>query len=602
MKKLIYLLALLLPLAGFTQNTRAFYGSSISRSYGVDTLAGFKAVNTNTLGYAGLVAISAADTSAFFTNGTGHASIYNSAGVLRQPQYVGVGGSPDVSGTAYLSLTGTTGGFLTARMTAAQKNAIGSPATGLLIYQTDGTAGFYYYNGSAWGAVGGGSSGITVGTTTITSGTDYRVLFQDATASDYVTQTANFTMGAVASGFLDVPAGYALAGHKLISEVNTSSIRFGNGAAPSMTGATNTVIGYANAAGLTSGVNNVYLGTGQAIDVNSATSGNGVVIGANAGIYTQGSGNVVLGSGAGSNIIANNTIIGYLAGGDVGTYKYYEKTVMLGGGAGSAMKASSVGTISIGYFSCYQAFDCNYGIFIGYGAGGFSAHNSASFGTYSGTTAANQLVFGGSYAGTSHYSDVYFGSGVNDAAAKSVVINATGGSGTNNAGASLTLASGKGTGTAAGGNNVEQTSVKLASGTTLQPLTDRHNIVGKYVDITAGSAQTFGNLALATSSTVSGGTVIYTIEANDATDYQSLSGVLKYDVVNKAGTLTVAFEDDQNSACACSAGTLTATVTATASGTNVLFQANAASSLTETTLRVSFQVLNNFGQAVITPN
>ena len=182
MKKLLYLLALLLPLAGFTQNARAFYGSSISRSYGVDTLAGFKAVNTNTLGYAGLVAISAADTSAFFTNGTGHASIYNSAGVLRQPQYVGVGGSPDVSGTAYLSLTGTAGGFLTARMTAAQKSAIVSPATGLLIYQTDGTAGFYYYNGSAWGAVGGGS-GITIGTTAITGGGTGYILFQKSDAT-----------------------------------------------------------------------------------------------------------------------------------------------------------------------------------------------------------------------------------------------------------------------------------------------------------------------------------------------------------------------------------------------------------------------------------
>ena len=28
----------------------------------------------------------------------------------------------------------------------AQKNAISSPATGLLIYQTDDTPGFYYYN------------------------------------------------------------------------------------------------------------------------------------------------------------------------------------------------------------------------------------------------------------------------------------------------------------------------------------------------------------------------------------------------------------------------------------------------------------------------
>jgi hypothetical protein len=35
-------------------------------------------------------------------------------------------------------------------MTTAQRNAISSPGTGLLIYQTDGTAGVYFYSGSAW--------------------------------------------------------------------------------------------------------------------------------------------------------------------------------------------------------------------------------------------------------------------------------------------------------------------------------------------------------------------------------------------------------------------------------------------------------------------
>jgi len=43
-------------------------------------------------------------------------------------------------------------GFLAPRMTAAQRTAIASPANGLLVYQTDGTNGFYYYNGTtaAW--------------------------------------------------------------------------------------------------------------------------------------------------------------------------------------------------------------------------------------------------------------------------------------------------------------------------------------------------------------------------------------------------------------------------------------------------------------------
>lgn len=231
--------------------------------------------------------------------------------------------------------------------------------------------------------------------------------------------------------------------------------------------------------------------------------------------------------------------------------------------------------------------------------------SSIALGSCAVTTKANQLVIGGDgspYTGGSSVgiSEVVIGNGVTNATATSVTIQPTSGTGTNNAGGSLTLAGGKGTGTAAGGTYKSQTSVKGSSGTTLQSLTDRHTVPAKYVDITGGAATTFGQLALATSGTVAGGIVVYTIEANDGTDYQSLSGTLRYDVVNKAGTLTVVYSDTQNGAGACSAGTLTATVTATVSGTNVLFQANAVSSLSETVLRVSFQVLNNFGVATIT--
>ena len=45
-------------------------------------------------------------------------------------------------------------------MTAANKNNIASPATGLMIYQTDGTTGYWYYDGTTWKNVGG-SFGIS---------------------------------------------------------------------------------------------------------------------------------------------------------------------------------------------------------------------------------------------------------------------------------------------------------------------------------------------------------------------------------------------------------------------------------------------------------
>ena len=63
-------------------------------------------------------------------------------------------------------------------MTAAQRTAISSPATGLIVYQTDGTAGFYYYNGSAWvslnssstSAAGGDLTGSYPSPTLVTTG------------------------------------------------------------------------------------------------------------------------------------------------------------------------------------------------------------------------------------------------------------------------------------------------------------------------------------------------------------------------------------------------------------------------------------------------
>ena len=64
--------------------------------------------------------------------------------------------NPDAS--AALDITSTTGGLLVPRMTTTQRDAISSPAIGLMIYQTDGTVGFYYYNGSSWTTLGAATS------------------------------------------------------------------------------------------------------------------------------------------------------------------------------------------------------------------------------------------------------------------------------------------------------------------------------------------------------------------------------------------------------------------------------------------------------------
>ena len=66
--------------------------------------------------------------------------------------------------SAALDIVSTTGGLLVPRITETQRDAITSAATGLMIYQTDGTAGFYYYNGSSWSEVGAIEKTYTINT------------------------------------------------------------------------------------------------------------------------------------------------------------------------------------------------------------------------------------------------------------------------------------------------------------------------------------------------------------------------------------------------------------------------------------------------------
>lgn len=74
---------------------------------------------------------------------------------------VGIGTTtPDTS--SMLDISSTDAGLLIPRMTQAQRDAIATPATGLLIYQTNNSPGFYYYNGTIWTTFGGTDADWTV--------------------------------------------------------------------------------------------------------------------------------------------------------------------------------------------------------------------------------------------------------------------------------------------------------------------------------------------------------------------------------------------------------------------------------------------------------
>ena len=72
---------------------------------------------------------------------------FNFPGLMAQSVSINTdGSSPDAS--AMLDIKSTGKGLLMPRMTQAQRAAIVSPATGLVIYQTDGTPGYYYNSGT----------------------------------------------------------------------------------------------------------------------------------------------------------------------------------------------------------------------------------------------------------------------------------------------------------------------------------------------------------------------------------------------------------------------------------------------------------------------
>jgi len=170
--------------------------------------------------------------------------------------------------------------------------------------------------------------------------------------------------------------------------------------------------------------------------------------------------------------------------------------------------------------------------------------------------------------------------------------------GSNLAGAALTLSTGRGTGNATPADRIDQTAVPTASGETAQTLGDRVRVIGKYTDLTEATATAFARVAVA-SSTVAGGDVVVTVEANDATDFQARTLTVPWSASNKAGTLTLGL-GTPSEAIAASAGTLTCTLTLVDSGSGKAdFKADCTSSLHQTVLRANAQVRKNFGAGAI---
>ncbi len=73
------------------------------------------------------------------------------------------------NGSAALEIKSTSQGLLIPQLTKKQRDAIASPATGLMIYQTNTLPGFYYYSGTAWTAVSVNGANTALSNLSVTS-------------------------------------------------------------------------------------------------------------------------------------------------------------------------------------------------------------------------------------------------------------------------------------------------------------------------------------------------------------------------------------------------------------------------------------------------
>ena len=324
-------------------------------------------------------------------------------------QGVGIGSTtPDAS--AALDVVSTTKGLLVPRVTQAARLAMGvaasspDPATGLLVYQTDGAQPGFWYNagpGTApvWTFINPASAGDNLGNHTAT--TDVQL------GSHLLLGTGPYTgsakgLGVRTDGGLDL--GQNTAGN---------SLYLGYQAGQANTGGSNLFQGYKSGFSNTSGALNTFSGfkTGYS---NIGGSGN-TFSGYQAGYSnTTGSHNVFGGNGAGyANIDGSFNVF-------LGTSSGAQNTsgsgnIFIGGSTGQANTTGRYNVFS-GYSCGIANIDGNYNIFSGYvsgyknTSGGYNLFSGYASG-YSNTTGSyNQFSgYGSGYANTIGANNVFSG-------------------------------------------------------------------------------------------------------------------------------------------------------------------------------------------------
>ncbi|MCP4120804.1 MAG: hypothetical protein GY751_03545 [Bacteroidetes bacterium] len=242
------------------------------------------------------------------------------------------GSNPD--GSAMLDVKSTEKGLLIPRMDSTQRVAITTPATGLLVYQTDGTDGFWFYNGTAWISL---NDATHVPDKIADADNDTKIQAEANADEDLIRfDIAGNEFGRMdgKTFHLEAPGSSLFIGSNagINDDGNTNKNTFiGIESGMSCTSRFNTFLGYRSGRNMTAGSSNTFIGydagknateshfnvyVGESAGTNASGTWDNLYMGFEAGSDAVGSGNVMLGSRSGSNYeseLYNNVFIGYSA-------------------------------------------------------------------------------------------------------------------------------------------------------------------------------------------------------------------------------------------------------------------------------------------------
>lgn len=350
--------------------------------------------------------------------------------------------------------------------------------------------------------------GLTAGATRVMTPPDQSILLAGQDFANLFTAHQTVTIATASAHGVTLKTSDDNATNRLLRFLDSANVELGYLTATGAfnvvrgTSTTNTFLGNNAGNKTASGTNNVFMGNSTGSSLTSGTNNFGLGVQA-LQMLTTGAGNVGIGT------FACNKVVG--ADGDVGIGSSAllnatgANNIAIGGSAALALTTGPQ-NVAIGRSTFGSLLTGGFNVAVGDTAG---VNNTGWQNTFLGAATGHinttrydhsiALGYGATVTATSQWAvgstaspvtEAYFGRSVTAAAPSSFALNATGGSGTDIAGAALILAGGKPTGSGAGGSVSLQTAPAGATGTTLRTLEDKATWYGRALEIAGKSSTT----------------------------------------------------------------------------------------------------------------